>query len=559
MSDDKTIIKPSNLPHNEFDSDGTVLLQPSLQVSLLDNNREAARQFSFTHHFTVGRSPSNDIVISSQSVSRHHLEVKWEKGNWWIYDLNSANGIFINNKLVEQKSLLNPPALISLGTTNIFLKIEAVSHKTTTKKQTTDHSTETAGEAEIPIQAEQPALAHKNLSKEDLRARLLAKAEAKDAGEYTRMVRKIIHEDRTAHSKSYKKVIWGLVFLFLLSVGLVAYQQTMLSNARELAIDMFYDIKTLEVSLSQAEIRLDESAEVLDLTVQLIVSEKLEMEQQKIKAEREKIAKERKRIAQERQKLNNMKAKYQQYVDEAKSLRFNFPSDALYEEELIARVARGFGESELEVPKSFVTEVKRYIEYWQKSTRIEQAMERLTNNYYAPVIIDALEKEGLPLYFMYLPLQESDYDTQAIGPETRHGIAKGAWQFLPTTGQEYGLSPGPLVNTREYDEQDDRFDFNRATQAGAKYLKYIYSTEAQASGLLVMASYNYGHTRVRNMISKMLDNPRDKNFWKFIQQHNIPKETYDYVFLIFSAAVIGEDPRHFGFNFKAPLVLANIK
>jgi hypothetical protein len=33
----------------------------------------------------------------------------------------------------------------------------------------------------------------------------------------------------------------------------------------------------------------------------------------------------------------------------------------------------------------------------------------------------------------------------------------------------------------------------------------------------------------------------------------IPKETYDYVFYILSAAVIGENPRLFGFDFENPL------
>lgn len=111
-----------------------------------------------------------------------------------------------------------------------------------------------------------------------------------------------------------------------------------------------------------------------------------------------------------------------------------------------------------------------------------------------------------------------------------------------------------MAATRDVDEQDQRFDFALATRAGAKYLKLIYGTEAQASGLLVIASYNYGQNRVREMIKKMPDNPRERNFWKFIQQYQIPKETYDYVFYIFSAAVIGEDPKHFGFKFNPPLL-----
>ncbi|WFP50130.1 transglycosylase SLT domain-containing protein [Methylomonas sp. EFPC3] len=184
------------------------------------------------------------------------------------------------------------------------------------------------------------------------------------------------------------------------------------------------------------------------------------------------------------------------------------------------------------------------------------AIRNLEANQYAPIVLSELEKEGLPAYFLYLPLQESNYDSKAVGPETRFGIAKGAWQFLASTGQDYGLAPGPLANTRDYDEQDARFDFNQATRAGAKYLKHIYGTQAQASGLLVMASYNYGHNKVRSMVENMPDNPRDKNFWKFIQQYEIPAETYDYVFYIVSAAVIGEDPKHFGFDFKPPLLAA---
>jgi soluble lytic murein transglycosylase-like protein len=264
-------------------------------------------------------------------------------------------------------------------------------------------------------------------------------------------------------------------------------------------------------------------------------------------------------VAFEKKKLQSMRAKYQEYVKEATAYRIRFPTNSSYEKELITKVAREFGESELELPDGFVDEVRRYITYWQQSSRLQVAMQRFEQNHYASEVLSALDKEGLPLYFMYLPLQESNYDTLAIGPETNYGVAKGAWQFLATTGREYGLTPGPLADVREFDDHDARFDFNQATHAGVKYLKHIYSTEAQASGLLVMASYNYGHNRVKEMIRKIPDNPRDKNFWKFIQHYDIPKETYDYVFYIFSAAVIGEDPKHFGFKFDPPLLQTALK
>jgi len=547
VDDDKTVLKPRRPIEKEPDSDRTVLFQPgALSISLLGAHGEIMGDFSFSEHFTAGRALDNMIVIDNAGVSRHHLEVKYENGSWWIYNLHSANGVYINDKLIEHREKLGFPVLISLGRSNIYLKIQQTIHG---EKISEDIIADNPG-ANSSVHA---ITSHRNLSKEEIKARLLAEEEAEDSGDYTIMVRRLIHEDRTIRKKSYKKVIWLLGILFVLSAGLVAYQQIALANTRKLAIEMFYDIKTLEVSLSQADIKLEESADRLNKTVTAIANEKLKIVQEQLKAEQEKMAAEKKRMLLEREKLAAMKGKYRQYVKEANSLRLRFPTAKEYEEELITKVASELGESELELPDDFVEEVRKYIQYWQGSSRMQKAMDTIEKNNYLPIVIEALKKQGLPLYFMYLPLQESNYDAQAIGPETRFGVAKGAWQLLATTAQDYGVSAGPLANVTVYDEQDARFDFKQATQAGTRYLKRIYSTEAQASGLLVMASYNYGDNRVKRMIKQMPDNPRDKNFWKFIQQYELPKETHDYVFYIFAAAVIGEDPQHFGFKFNPPL------
>ncbi|RWX47880.1 hypothetical protein VT98_11944, partial [Candidatus Electrothrix communis] len=48
---------------------------------------------------------------------------------------------------------------------------------------------------------------------------------------------------------------------------------------------------------------------------------------------------------------------------------------------------------------------------------------------------------------------------------------------------------------------------------------------------------------------------RERNFWQFLKKYRkkMPQQTYDYVFYIFSAAVIGDNPRLFGFDFDNPL------
>jgi hypothetical protein len=71
----------------------------------------------------------------------------------------------------------------------------------------------------------------------------------------------------------------------------------------------------------------------------------------------------------------------------------------------------------------------------------------------------------------------------------------------------------------------------------------------------VLAIYNYGGTNVRRLIRSLPETPRERNFWQILLEHRdkFPRETYDYVLNVFSAAVIGENPQLFGFDFNPPL------
>jgi hypothetical protein len=207
------------------------------------------------------------------------------------------------------------------------------------------------------------------------------------------------------------------------------------------------------------------------------------------------------------------------------------------------------------MPRGFIDEVKKYIKKWQSSERLVKALDRAKSRGFDRVIVNYLTLNQLPVQYFYLALQESDFREQIVGPPTRYGFAKGIWQFIPQTGQRYGLKIGPLFGQSVYDPGDERFNFPKATSAAARYIKDIYKTDAQASGLLVMASYNWGEGNIINLVRRMPENPRDRNFWNLLNNYRdkFPDETYNYVYYIFSAAVIGENPRLFGFDFDNPL------
>ena len=203
----------------------------------------------------------------------------------------------------------------------------------------------------------------------------------------------------------------------------------------------------------------------------------------------------------------------------------------------------------------YIREVNRYIQRWQSTGRFTRALKLAQDLGYPQRITQALMAQGLPPQYFYLAMQESDFDRFRSGPPTRWGIAKGMWQFIPETGQKYGLKIGPLYAVPRPDPIDERLQWQKATDAAAHYIKDIYATDAQASGLLVMASYNWGERRVIDILKTMPADPRQRNFWQLLAQHGkeLPQQTYDYVFYIVSAAVIGENPRLFGFQFDNPL------
>jgi pSer/pThr/pTyr-binding forkhead associated (FHA) protein len=51
----------------------------------------------------IGRSAENDIQIRDNYVSRRHLELYKKGDKYFIKDLNSANGTFLNGKKIRSK------------------------------------------------------------------------------------------------------------------------------------------------------------------------------------------------------------------------------------------------------------------------------------------------------------------------------------------------------------------------------------------------------------------------------------------------------------------------
>src|ERR1700724_2185334 len=55
--------------------------------------------------FTVGRRADRDLVIADARVSREHAEIVSEEGKFFVVDIGSRHGTYVNGKRVQRQKL----------------------------------------------------------------------------------------------------------------------------------------------------------------------------------------------------------------------------------------------------------------------------------------------------------------------------------------------------------------------------------------------------------------------------------------------------------------------
>jgi hypothetical protein len=66
---------------------------------------------------SLGAEPDNDIVLEDTFVSGHHARLGWDGAEWWLEDLGSKNGTFVNQRQCRpyKPEPVPPGAALRLG------------------------------------------------------------------------------------------------------------------------------------------------------------------------------------------------------------------------------------------------------------------------------------------------------------------------------------------------------------------------------------------------------------------------------------------------------------
>ena len=154
--------------------------------------------------------------------------------------------------------------------------------------------------------------------------------------------------------------------------------------------------------------------------------------------------------------------------------------------------------------------VQKYIDLYSGRLRRSVAVLLGASNFYNPIFEEALESYQVPLEMKYLPIIESALNPTAV---SRAG-AVGLWQFMITTGKQYGLEVTSLI--------DERRDPIKSSYAAAQYLHDLYGIFGDWT--LVIASYNCGPNNVTKAIKRA---GGAKDYWAIYPY--LPAETRGYV------------------------------
>ncbi len=70
----------------------------------------------------IGRSPDSALVLDDSYSSSRHARLYLDGGQWWIEDLDSTNGTYVNNRKISSPQPLAPGVPVVVGKTTMELR-----------------------------------------------------------------------------------------------------------------------------------------------------------------------------------------------------------------------------------------------------------------------------------------------------------------------------------------------------------------------------------------------------------------------------------------------------
>ncbi len=87
-----------------------------------DSDPAEAKQIFTRPELKIGRDATCDIQVDDDTVSNFHARLVYKNKHWWVEDLLSTNGTFLNDERIETPTILISGDELRLG--KVLLNVE---------------------------------------------------------------------------------------------------------------------------------------------------------------------------------------------------------------------------------------------------------------------------------------------------------------------------------------------------------------------------------------------------------------------------------------------------
>jgi pSer/pThr/pTyr-binding forkhead associated (FHA) protein len=71
----------------------------------------------------VGRAPHNDVVLESESVSGSHAKLQRRDDGWFVVDMGSTNGTYVDGRRIDGEAALGGAADLRFGDLKLAFRV----------------------------------------------------------------------------------------------------------------------------------------------------------------------------------------------------------------------------------------------------------------------------------------------------------------------------------------------------------------------------------------------------------------------------------------------------
>jgi pSer/pThr/pTyr-binding forkhead associated (FHA) protein len=97
---------------------------PAITVSIkIDQGKESIQQFS-QPQIMIGRDTKCDLSMMDEALSAHHARLTYHHRQWWLEDLNSTNGTFLNREKLTTPAVVITGDHFKCGNTVFSIQVE---------------------------------------------------------------------------------------------------------------------------------------------------------------------------------------------------------------------------------------------------------------------------------------------------------------------------------------------------------------------------------------------------------------------------------------------------